>query len=50
VWHEFNWLSTGPCGGSCEHGNRPSASIQGGEFFDHLSDFQHLKKEPVPWS
>jgi hypothetical protein len=26
--------------GSCEHGNEPSDSIKGGEFFDYLSDFQ----------
>jgi hypothetical protein len=24
----------GPVAGSCEHGNEPSGSIKGGEFFD----------------
>jgi hypothetical protein len=24
--------------GSCEHGNKPSGSIKGGEFLDYLSD------------
>jgi hypothetical protein len=27
-----------PVAGSCEHGNGPSGSIQGGEFLDQLSD------------
>jgi hypothetical protein len=25
--------------GSCEHDNKPSASIKGGEFLDYLSDY-----------
>jgi hypothetical protein len=29
----------------CEHGNEPSASINYGEFLDHLSDYQLLKKD-----
>jgi hypothetical protein len=29
--------------GSCEHGNEPSAYIQGGEFLDQLSDWYLLK-------
>jgi len=30
-----------------EHGNKPSGSIKGGEFVDHLSDYQFLKKDSV---
>jgi len=26
----------GPLAGTCEHGNEPSGSIQGGEFLDQL--------------
>jgi hypothetical protein len=33
----FNWLRIGTGGGSCEHGNEPSGSINGWEFFDYLS-------------
>jgi hypothetical protein len=29
---------------SCDHGNEPSGSMEGGEFLDHLSDYQFLKK------
>jgi hypothetical protein len=29
----------GPVMGSCEHGNEPSDSVKGKEFFDHLSDY-----------
>jgi hypothetical protein len=36
--------------GSCEHGNKPSGSIKGGEFLDFLSDCQLPKKDSVPWS
>jgi hypothetical protein len=36
--------------GCCEHDNEPLGSVQGGEFFDWLSDFQLLKKDSVPWS
>jgi hypothetical protein len=28
--------------GSCEHGTKPSGSIEGGEFIDWLSDCQLL--------
>jgi hypothetical protein len=34
---------------SCEHGNEPSGSIKGGEFYDQLSDYQFFKKESVAW-
>jgi hypothetical protein len=36
--------------GSCEHDTEPSGSIEGGKFFDHLSDYQVLKKDSAPWS
>jgi hypothetical protein len=36
--------------GCCEHGNEPSCSIKGGEFFDKLSDFKVLKNGFSPWS
>jgi hypothetical protein len=29
----------GPVAGCCEHGNKPSGSITGGEFIDTLSDY-----------
>jgi hypothetical protein len=29
--------------GCCEHGNEPSGCINGGEFFDYLSDCWLLK-------
>jgi hypothetical protein len=35
--------------GSCEHGNEPSGSIKGGEFFDYLIDCQ-LVKDSAPLS
>jgi hypothetical protein len=35
---------------SCEHGNKPSVSIEGGEFLDWLSDYQLLKKDSAPWN
>jgi hypothetical protein len=34
---------------SCEHGNEPMGSITGGEFLDHLSDYQLPKKDSAPW-
>jgi hypothetical protein len=36
---------TEPVAGSCEHGNEPSGSIQGGEFLDQLSECSLLKKD-----
>jgi hypothetical protein len=36
--------------GSCEDGNKPSDSMQGGEFFDWLSDCQLLKTDFSLWS
>jgi hypothetical protein len=30
----------------CEHSSTP---IKDGEFFDHVSDYQLLKKDSVPW-
>jgi hypothetical protein len=35
--------------GSFEHGNEPAGSIKGGEFLDHMSDYQILKKDSAPW-
>jgi hypothetical protein len=39
-----------PVTGSCEHGNEPSVSINGGEFLDYISDYQLLKKDSASWS
>jgi hypothetical protein len=35
---------------SCEHGVGPCISIKGGEFLEHLSDYQLLKKDSAPLS
>jgi hypothetical protein len=35
---------------SCDHANKPSGLIKGGEFLDWLSDYQHLKKDSAAWS
>jgi hypothetical protein len=34
----------------CVQSNASSGTIEGGEFFDYLSDFQLLKKDSVPWN
>jgi hypothetical protein len=36
VWKSMIWLhlTQDPVAGSCEHGNKPSGSIKGGEFLD----------------
>lgn len=34
---------------SCEHGNDPSGSINGGDFLEKLSDSQLLKKYSAAW-
>jgi hypothetical protein len=36
--------------GPCEHGNEPSGSIKGGEFFDQLDNSWIFKKDSAPWS
>jgi len=36
--------------GFCEQGNETSVSIKGEKFLDHLSDYQVLMKDYVPWS
>jgi len=36
--------------GSCQHGNEPSGFIKGEEFLNELNDYQHLKKDSIPWS
>jgi len=33
----------------CENGNEPSDSIKRGEFRDHLSDYQLVKKDYSMW-
>jgi len=43
-------ITWGPVAGSCEHGNEPSGSIKGGEFFDQLSDCHHLHTDSSPCS
>jgi len=35
--------------GTTEHGNEPSGSKKGREFFSYLSDFQ-LLKDTAPWT
>jgi hypothetical protein len=35
---------------SCEHGNEPSGSVKYLEILEYLSDWQHRKKDSVPWS
>jgi hypothetical protein len=40
----------GPVVGFCEHGNKPLASMKGGEFLDQLSDCWLLKKDSASWS
>jgi hypothetical protein len=45
VWIGFMWLKIGTDGGSCEHGNKPSGSIKGGEFFEQLSAYKLFKKD-----
>jgi len=35
---------------SCEDGNEPSGSVRGGKFLDWLSDYELVKKDPVPCS
>jgi len=35
---------------SCEHGNRTSGFIKGGEFLRQLSDYYLPKKNSVAWS
>jgi hypothetical protein len=40
-WEVVDWMHLAqdrPVVGSCEHGNKPSGSISGGEFLDSLSD------------
>jgi len=36
--------------GPCEHSNKPSSSIKGGEFHDYLSGYWLPKKDSAPWS
>jgi hypothetical protein len=40
----------GPVTGSCEHDNKPSGSVKGGEFLDKLRHCQLLNKKSTPWS
>jgi hypothetical protein len=46
----FCWLRSDPVADSCEHGNEPSGSINGGEFIDQLSSYQLLKENSAVWS
>jgi hypothetical protein len=43
LWNGFIWLSS--MFDFCAQGNEPSDSIQAGEFIDHLSNYQILKKD-----
>jgi hypothetical protein len=51
VWEVTDWIHLGldRVVSSCEHGNEPLDSVRGGQFFDQLSDSQHLKKDPAQW-
>jgi len=37
-------------GGSCEHKNKPSVSVKGGEFLDDLSDYWLLEKDSATYN
>jgi hypothetical protein len=50
VWTGFSWLRMRPGGNFYEHDNETSGSVRGGEFLDHVSDYQIIKKDPVPRS
>jgi hypothetical protein len=34
IWVDLSGLGQGAVAGSCEHGNEPSSSINGGEFLN----------------
>jgi hypothetical protein len=40
----------GPVADSCEHGNEPFGSTEGGEFLEKLSTYQLLKEDSAPLS
>jgi hypothetical protein len=44
VWIRFMWLWYRPLAGSCEHGNKPSGSIQFMELLEWLINYWLLKK------
>jgi hypothetical protein len=39
----------GPVAGSCKHGDEPSGSIKGGEFFSSCAYYWLLKKDSGTW-
>jgi hypothetical protein len=44
-WTRIRMIQNYPLASSCEHSNEPLGSINDGEFFYQLSDYQLLKKE-----
>jgi hypothetical protein len=46
----FNWHKIISSGGSCEHGDEHSGSINILVCLNQLNDYQLLKKDPAPWS
>jgi hypothetical protein len=50
MWTGFIWLSIATSWEYYEYGNKFSGPIQCGEFLDHLSDYQLLKKDAAVWS
>jgi hypothetical protein len=47
-WKIVSWIHLAKIGSS-EHGNEPSCSIKGKEFFDKLSDYKLINKDSYPW-
>jgi hypothetical protein len=48
VWTGLVWLRIGTVGGSCEHGNEPSGSINVWEVLEWLHNWRLLKKGSAP--
>jgi hypothetical protein len=49
IWNGLIWIK-GPVNASCEHGNKPSGSIECWEVLEYLDNWQPLKKGPAQWS
>jgi hypothetical protein len=50
MWTGFITFRMGFSGGSYEHGNEHLDTKKGREFTELLSDYQHLKKDFIPWN
>jgi hypothetical protein len=48
MYNGFNWLMVGSVAGCCEYSNKPSGVMKNGKLLELLSEFQLLKKHPVP--